>query len=175
MRVLIESDSERYTCMNEYICEIQTTTATTMLFVVIVIGRNAVRAHMFVADRRRAWRLEKNKGGSGNKVMRVCVGRWWMPGMGGGVSSFPPPTRRVPVPVPVPGILEPGKLPLCACLECAEELSVSGLGGKATSPTHGSDTGGGCVMRCRFGFMPLFGVIIRWVEAGWRGGGLPSG
>lgn len=95
---------------------------------------------------------------------------------GGGVSSLPPPARRVPVPVPVPGILEPGKLPsLCGLGMYREVLSVSGLGGKArflpdlTYAWYRAWWWG--VVRCRLGFMPLFGVIIRWVEAGWKGGG----
>lgn len=38
---------------------------------------------------------------------------------------LPPPARRVPVPVPVPGILEPGKLPsLCGLGMYREVLSV---------------------------------------------------
>lgn len=103
--------------MNEYICEIQTT-ATNMLLVVIVIGEKdepQLRACLYV--------VIDGVGGERTKSeveIRLCVcvemvdardGWWWW-------CLILPPARRVPVPVPVPGILEPGKLPLCACLEC---------------------------------------------------------
>lgn len=119
--------------MNEYICEIQTT-ATNMLFVVIVIrekDETQLRACLYVV-------VIDGVGGERTKSeveIRLCVcvemvdardGWWWW-------CLILPPARRVPVPVPVPGILEPGKLPLCACLECRNYPSRdSGLGGKAT-------------------------------------------
>lgn len=109
-----------------------------MLFVVIVIGEKdqpQLRACLYVVIDGVGRERTKSE-----VEIRLCVcvemvdardGWWWW-------CLILPPARRVPVPVSVPGILEPGKLPTHVCVlgMYKEVLSVSGRGGKRPDLTY---------------------------------------